>query len=93
MNGFDDAILVFMTRHAFHSGFVNHAIRALTEFYTIKGLVLMTVLWGMWFARREGGESNREMVVATIVSGLLALLVGRLLGYRIEIYRRAEPRR
>lgn len=81
VNGFDDAILVFMTQHAFHSGFANHAIRALTEFYTVKGLVLMTVLWGMWFAQADGGKSNREMVVATIVSGLLALIVGRLLAH------------
>lgn len=81
MNGFDDAVLVFMTHHAFHSGFANHAIRALTEFYTVKGLVLMTVLWGMWFAKGDGVRSNREMVVATIVSGLLALLIGRLLAH------------
>ena len=81
MNGFDDAILSFITQHAFHSGFANHAIRALTEFYTVKGLVLMTVLWGMWFAQGDGTQSNREMVVATIVSGLLALVVGRLLAH------------
>ena len=44
MNGFDDAILTFLTQHAFHSAVVNHAIRAVTGFYTVKGLVLIAVL-------------------------------------------------
>ena len=81
VNGFDNAILTFLTQHAFHSGFANHAIRALTEFYTVKGLVLTTVLWWMWFAQDERYAANREMVIATIAAGLLALVVGRLLAH------------
>lgn len=89
MNRFDDAILTFLTQHAFHSGFANHAIRAMTEFYTVKGLVLTTVLWWIWFAHGDGrvggrvggDQSHRQIVIATIASGLLALVIGRLLAH------------
>lgn len=81
MNGFDNAILTFLTQHAFHSAFVNHAIRAMTEFYTIKGLVLIAALCWIWFVPCERRKWNREMVIATIASGLLALIVGRLLAH------------
>lgn len=83
MNGFDNAILTFLTQHAFHSAFANHAIRAMTEFYTVKGLLLIAALCWIWFVPGEPGKRNRnrEMVIATIASGLLALLVGRLLAH------------
>lgn len=89
MNDFDNAILTFLTQHAFHSAFVNHAIRAMTEFYTIKGLVLIATLCWIWFVPGERGKWNREMVIATIASGLLALLVGRLLAHYLPF--RARP--
>ena len=83
MNGFDNAILTFLTQHAFHSGFANRAIRAMTEFYTVKGLVLTTVLWWIWFAHgdSEAGKRKREIVIATVLAGLMALVVGRLLAH------------
>mgnify|MGYP001545247417 CR=1 FL=1 len=81
MNGFDDAILTFLTQHAFHSAVVNHAIRAVTGFYTVKGLVLIAVLCWIWFAPSKRANWHLEMVIATIVSGLIALLVGRLLAH------------
>lgn len=81
MNGFDSAILTFLTQHAFHSAFVNHAIRALTDFYSVKGLVSITILWGIWFASGERARWQREMVIAIIASGLLALVAGRLLAH------------
>jgi undecaprenyl-diphosphatase len=81
VNGFDDAILTFLTQHAFHAAFINRAIRAMTEFYTIKGLVLITAIWWIWLAPSEHRKSNREIVIATIVSGLLALLIGRLMAH------------
>lgn len=84
MNGFDDAVLTFLTQHAFHSALANHAIRALTDLYTVKGLLLITVLWWMWLARGDNSERaiwQREMVIAIIASGLIALVAGRLLAH------------
>lgn len=82
MNGFDNAILTFLTQHAFHSEFVNHAIRDLTQFYTVKGLVLMAMLCWMWFGSgKRNGKWQLEMVIAIVASGLLALIAGRLLAH------------
>src|SRR5882762_1493680 len=78
MNSFDTAIETFLTKLSF--GFVfNHAIKALTDLYTFKGLVLIPLLWWIWFQPGERRERQREMVIATIVSSLLALATGRLL--------------
>jgi len=78
MNSFDTAIEIFLTKLSFGFAF-NHAIKALTDLYTFKGLVLIPVLWWIWFQPAERRERQREMVIATIVSSLLALAIGRLL--------------
>ncbi|MFT4068022.1 phosphatase PAP2 family protein [Paraburkholderia sp.] len=57
----------------------NLAMRAFTDMYMFRGLVLIPILWWIWFQPSERQEWHREVVVATVVSGLLALAVGRLL--------------
>jgi undecaprenyl-diphosphatase len=79
MNTFDTAILAFLTHNAFSSDLINHAIRVIADLYSPKGLVLIPILWWMWFKPGQRGEWEREMVIATIVGGLLALATGRLL--------------
>jgi len=81
MNSFDTAIQVFLTHNAFSSDLLNHAIRVIADLYTSKGLVLIPVLWWIWFKPSQRGEWEREMVIATIASGLLALAIGRLLAH------------
>src|SRR5260370_28724652 len=81
MNSFDTAIQTFLTHIAFSSDLLNHAIRVIAGLYTFKGLVLIPILWWMWFKPSQRGEWEREMVIATIASGLLALAIGRLLAH------------
>jgi len=81
MNSFDTAIQTFLTHIAFSSDLLNHAIRVIAGLYTSKGLVLIPVLWWMWFKPSQRGEWEREMVIATIASGLLSLAIGRLLAH------------
>jgi membrane-associated phospholipid phosphatase len=57
----------------------NHAINAVANLYTFKGLVLIPVLWGLWFRTGERTEWRRQIVIATILSGILALFIGRIL--------------
>src|ERR1700761_3541875 len=57
----------------------NHAINAVTNFYTFKGLLLIPVLWWLWFRADERREWTRQIVIATILSGILALFIGRVL--------------
>ncbi|WOD16211.1 phosphatase PAP2 family protein [Paraburkholderia kirstenboschensis] len=80
MNSFDKSIETFFS--GFNSCVLcNHAVQAIADMYTFKGLVLIPVLWWIWFQSSERRQWRREVVIATTVSGLLALLVGRLLAH------------
>ena len=79
MNPFDTAIQDFLTHTAMTCGVLNHPIRVIADLYTFKGLVLVPVLWWIWFKPSQRGEWEREIVVATIASGLLALAVFRVI--------------
>ncbi|AOK21202.1 phosphoesterase [Burkholderia cepacia] len=78
MNSFDTAIQFYLTRITL-SPLMNHAIRVIAGLYTFKGFVLVPVLCWLWFQPGPNRERQREQVVATIASGLVALAVGRLL--------------
>ncbi|MFM0606865.1 phosphatase PAP2 family protein [Paraburkholderia sediminicola] len=81
MNGFDLTILTFLTQHAFSAGLITKAIRAIAGFYTFKGLVFIPILCWIWFKPPQHGEWDREVVIATLASGLMALVLGRLLAH------------
>lgn len=78
MNSLDLSIETYLSN--IHLGeFANLSIQAIDNLYTFKGLVLIPVLWWMWFQQDECREWRREMVLATLASGIVALVVGRLL--------------
>jgi len=78
MNSFDSSIETYLSN--LHFGhFATRSIEGIADLYTFKGLVLIPMLWWMWFQQDERREWRREMVLATLLSGLVALFVGRLL--------------
>ncbi|SAL84514.1 PA-phosphatase like phosphoesterase [Caballeronia choica] len=80
MNTFDTAIETFLTQ--LHLSTLSSAgIRFVADSYTFKGLVLIPLLWWIWFRPGADREWRREMVIAAIFSGLLALSVGRILAH------------
>jgi membrane-associated phospholipid phosphatase len=81
MNIFDTAIESFVTHAALSSSFFNHSMRAIASFSLFKGLVPTGLLWAIWFRPCSRPQWAREMVVATLASGFLALIVGRTLGH------------
>ncbi|MFM0275005.1 phosphatase PAP2 family protein [Paraburkholderia aspalathi] len=81
MDVFDTAIQTFLTRVALSSTMLNHAIRVIAGLYTFKGFVLIPILWWIWFKPSQRGGWEREMVVATIASSLLALAIFRLFAH------------
>jgi undecaprenyl-diphosphatase len=78
MNSFDTAILGFLTQIQLPP-LANHAIRVIAGLYTFKGFLLIPLLWWMWFQPGPRRDWRREMVIATVASGLIALAVGRAL--------------
>ncbi|HEY4801710.1 MAG TPA: phosphatase PAP2 family protein [Paraburkholderia sp.] len=78
MNSFDTVILGALTRVDLPP-LINHAIRVMVGLYTFKGYFLIPLLCWIWFQPSERRAWRREIVVATVASGLIALAVGRLL--------------
>ncbi|ACB67797.1 phosphatase PAP2 family protein [Burkholderia ambifaria] len=78
MNNFDTTIQTFLT-HITFGPLMNHAIRVIAGLYTFKGFVLIPVLCWLWFQPGPQRERQRELVIATVASGLVALAFGRLL--------------
>jgi membrane-associated phospholipid phosphatase len=78
VNSFDSSIETYLSNIHF-AVLTTRFIEAIADLYTFKGLVLIPVLWWMWFQQDERREWRREMVLATLLSGLMALFVGRLL--------------
>ncbi|MEZ0600942.1 phosphatase PAP2 family protein [Paraburkholderia sp. IW21] len=81
MVNFDTAVLAFLSRNAPQSILFHHVAGAIAGYNIFNGLLPITLLWGAWFKPTRRVEWAREMVVATLVSGFLALVVGRLLAY------------
>jgi undecaprenyl-diphosphatase len=80
MTSFDTVILGFLTQIQL-APLANHAIRVITGLYTFKGFLLIPLLLWIWFGPAERREWQREMVIATVASGLIALAAGRLLAH------------
>ncbi|WP_345817161.1 phosphatase PAP2 family protein (plasmid) [Paraburkholderia sp. PREW-6R] len=78
MNRFDAGIETFFS-HAAWGGLLDHIVKAVADLYTFKGLVLIPILWWIWFQPGERSNWRREIIIATIASGWLALACGRLL--------------
>lgn len=78
MNSFDSVSETFLMNLDL-GRVVDHAMTTVANLHTFKGLVLVPVLWWIWFQPGERREWRREMVIATIISALLALAAGRLL--------------
>lgn len=91
MNNFDAVIQTFLT-HVTLSPLIDHGIRVVAGLYTFKGFLLIPMLWWFWFQpdAQPGRDAwRREMVIATVVSGVLALALGR--GLAMSLPFRVRP--
>src|ERR1700684_3652664 len=88
MNAVDLWLMSLMTRIAGHSPVVTQVTQIIVNMYLVKGTILISLLWWIWFRRddatadqREAMIRDREIVVIGIASGLVALVAGRLLAH------------
>jgi membrane-associated phospholipid phosphatase len=79
MNNIDSAIQTFLFHHAAASPLVNHVMRVVAGQIMFKGLVLVPVLCFIWFRDNQRKAWEREMIVATVASGMVSLALGRAL--------------
>lgn len=91
MISFDESLIHAMGRLDIHSPLFIRAVEALAELNLTRGLLLVAMLWWIWFrydrAVGAAGEAARlrarELVITAIVSGMIALLIGRLLAHEL----------
>jgi membrane-associated phospholipid phosphatase len=88
INGFDSAILTFLTHGAMHSATYGHAVSHVADFYLFKGVLPLAMLCAIWFDTSERRQWQREMVIATVLSGVLALFIGRVLAHYLPFRQR-----
>ncbi|PTB22058.1 phosphoesterase [Trinickia symbiotica] len=88
MNALDQWLLSVMYRTAGHSPGLARVAETIVNMYLIKGTVLIALLWWIWTRREhataersEERRRDREIVVIAVLSGLFALLAGRLLAH------------
>jgi undecaprenyl-diphosphatase len=81
MNSFDSTILTFVTQSAMHAGNLTRVVGFVVNAYLFKGVLPLAMLCAIWFDTREQRQWRREMVVATVLGGLLGLIIGRALAY------------
>jgi membrane-associated phospholipid phosphatase len=88
MNAFDEWLLLLMNRVANHTPAIAHLADMIVNMYLVKGTVPVALLWWIWFRgdhatadKSSARLRDREIVVIAIVSGLIALLLGRLLAH------------
>lgn len=79
MNLLDSWTMTHLNLFARRSWVFDEAVAFLSVNYLLKGGVLMLFVWWAWF-RSEGRESKeRDHIIATMLSCVVALAVGRLL--------------
>jgi membrane-associated phospholipid phosphatase len=78
MNSFDATIEALLIRPDFGPT-ATRIISAVADLYTVKGMVLVPILLWIWFQPAVRREWRREIVIATFVSGVLSLALGRTL--------------
>ena len=79
MNSFDLAILRFVNGFAHESYTFDLVIAVLAGNNLIKGGVIVTMLWWVWFRPDKNQGSNRTLILGTILAGFLALVCARVL--------------
>ncbi len=79
MNEFDGTIIHFLNQFSFRWPLFDRAVLAMTQFYMLRGVPMIALLWWIWFRDGEDKQRDREIVVTTIVAGFCALALGRFL--------------
>ncbi|SAL03239.1 phosphatase PAP2 family protein [Caballeronia ptereochthonis] len=79
MNAFDTSIQTWLVHFAASSVIFTHAVHTIADLYLAKGLLPLGILWAIWFKPGDSLKWRREMVVATLFSGIVAFILGRFL--------------
>lgn len=94
MISIDHPIQQFLLDHLSNHLFLDKVMILITSLDVFKGLLPVAMLWCAWFSLKET-QWKREMVVASLASGLVSLALGRALAhylpFRVRPIYAADP--
>ena len=79
MNSFDYAIIKFINQFSAKSWAFDKIIGFLAGNNLYKGGVLIALIWWAWFKREDRHTRNREHILSTLLSCVVAIFLGKVL--------------
>lgn len=79
MNIFDTAVLSYVNQFSQHSSTFDKLIAFLADNHLLKGGVLITIVWWLWFKKEQPGSHHRAHIMATFVSCAIGMTLARVL--------------
>jgi len=79
MNIFDATIVDYLSKFSQTSKSFDAFMAFIVDNNCVKGVVLVTMLWFFWFQKSAENVYNRECVIISVLSCLVAITVGRAL--------------
>ncbi len=77
MNSFDSSIISFLNDFAGHWKSFDELMVFVSESPLVKGGPIIASFWWLWFRPEAEGPRRRDYVIATVLSGAVAVLVAR----------------
>ena len=89
LNTFDSHIIHFLNQFVHKSYLFDECIVFLSNCQMLKGGVLMTGLWWVWFKEKDSQSDNREHIISTLLGSFIAMFIVRVLASRLPF--RSRP--
>jgi undecaprenyl-diphosphatase len=89
--GWDVTIFSAVNGLAGRSAPLDEFVKGVSQSYLVKGVPVMMLLWGLWFADGPVGRATRPKLLALLATTLVAIGIGRLLAAALPF--RARPLR
>ena len=79
MNFFDYPIITFVNQFSQHSWLFDNIITFLSGNQLLKGGVLTTIIWWAWFKSEQRHSHNRDHIISTLFSCVVAMTLARVM--------------
>lgn len=79
MNIFDAEVISFLNQFSHRSSTFDYLASFISGNHLLKGGVLVSLLWWVWFKYEETNTQSREYVLSTLIACVIAIFVGRTL--------------
>jgi undecaprenyl-diphosphatase len=79
MNLFDTSIIHFLIQSSQNSPALTSFMTLIVDNSLLKGCVVVSILWYLWFRKSDQVNLTRERVMISVICCIIAIFVGRLL--------------